>query len=226
VNVSSIVYVDLSTEENIYWTSHVRIVLILSRTEFQKYSKGIGSICGKEKSCSCMDWVQLFHPTNFYLKRTRVTAFIIDETMLQIGSDYAWFWVAIEPVHKQVLGVYVSRHRNMLVAESFLRTLIKVYGKHTVYSDGGSWYPEACSYLGLKHLLHTSFEKSIIERTIEYFKDRTEHFDDYYPCKNTIQYDLIHVHNWLGLFVFMHNADILDIKFMTLVRLMRGESLN
>jgi transposase-like protein len=38
--------------------------------------------------------------------------------MLQIGSDYAWLWVAVvEPVHKQVLGVYISRHRNMLVAE-------------------------------------------------------------------------------------------------------------
>ena len=29
----------------------------------------------------------------------------------------------------------------MLIPESFLRSLIKVYGKHTVYSDGGSWYP-------------------------------------------------------------------------------------
>ena len=143
--------------------------------------------------------------------------------MLQIGSDYAWLWVAIEPVHKQVLGVYVSRHRNMLVAESFLRSLIKVYGKHTVYSDGGTWYPEACSYLGLKHLLHTSFEKSIIERTIEYFKDRTETFDDYYPCKHKIEYELSHVHNWFSLFVFMHNADILHIKFMNLIRIMRGE---
>jgi putative transposase len=53
--------------------------------------------------------------------------------MLQIGSDYAWLWVAIEPVHKQVLGVHVSRHRNMLVAEYFLRSLIKVNGKHILY---------------------------------------------------------------------------------------------
>ena len=36
--------------------------------------------------------------------------------------------------------------------------------------------------LGLKHRLHTSSEKSLIERAIQYFKDRTEHFDDYYPC--------------------------------------------
>ena len=111
----------------------------------------------------------------------------------------------------------------MLVAESFLRSLIKVYGKHTVYSDGGTWYPEACSYPNFEHRLHSHLEKSIIERTIEYFKDRTETFDDYYPCKHKIEYELSHVHNWFNLFVFMHNADILHIKFMNLIRIMRGE---
>ena len=190
---------------------------------FRSTAKALDPFVEKRSHVAVWNWVQLFNPNKFYLKRTKVTAFIIDETMLQVGSDYAWLWVAIEPVHKQVLGVYVSRHRNMLVAESFLRSLIKIYGKHTVYSDGGTWYPEACSYLGLKHLLHTSFEKSVIERTIEYFKDRTENFDDYYPCKHKNEYELSHVNNWLGLFVFIHNADILHIKFMDLTLLMRGE---
>jgi putative transposase len=40
------------------------------------------------------------------------------------------------------------------------------------------WYPETCNSLGLKHILHTPFEKSIVERAIEYVKDRTEGFDD------------------------------------------------
>ena len=84
-------------------------------------------------------------------------------------------------------------------------------------------YPEGCSYLGHEHLLHTYFEKSIIERTIECFKDRTETFDDYYPCKRKIEYDLSHVSNWFGLFGLMHNADILYIKFMDLVLLLGGE---
>jgi putative transposase len=121
--------------------------------------------------------------------------------MLQIGSDQAWLWIAIEPVHRQILGVYISRHRNMLVAESFLRSSIKIYGRHTVYSDGGSSYPEACSYLGLKHMLHSPYEKSMVERTIEYLKDRTEVFDDYYPCMKTGLCNLRHVHKWLILFV-------------------------
>ena len=68
--------------------------------------------------------------------------------MIQIGPMEAWLlWVAIEPVHSTVLRIYLSRHRNMLVVESFLRSLIKIYGRHnTVYSDAGTWYPEACVF--------------------------------------------------------------------------------
>jgi hypothetical protein len=66
------------------------------------------------------------------LLQKRVSAFLIDETMVvQIGSDEAWLWIAtIAPLHQQILGVYISRHRNMIVTESFLRrSLVKVYGK-------------------------------------------------------------------------------------------------
>jgi putative transposase len=99
--------------------------------------------------------------------------------LIQIGdTNEAWLWVVVvEPIHYRILGVSISKHRNMLVAESFLKSLVKLYGKHIVYSDdGGSWHPEACNSLGLKHILHTPFEKSIIERAIEYVKDRTEGF--------------------------------------------------
>jgi putative transposase len=55
----------------------------------------------------------------------------------------------------------------MRVAESFLHSLVKLCGKHVVYSDDGTWYPEACHTLGLEHRLHSPYGKSIIERTIE-----------------------------------------------------------
>ena len=70
-------------------------------------------------------------PKHLYCCKRRVSAFLIDETMLQIGSTEAWLWVAIEPIHKQILGVYVSRHRNMIVAEAFLRSLVRIYGGNT-----------------------------------------------------------------------------------------------
>jgi putative transposase len=63
-------------------------------------------------------WVQRFNPRRLYRCKRRVSAFLIDETMLQIGSsNEAWLWVAVEPIHKQILGVYISRHRNMIIAE-------------------------------------------------------------------------------------------------------------
>jgi putative transposase len=69
-------------------------------------------------------------------------------------------------------------------------------------------YPEACNSLGLKHILHPPFEKNIIERVIEYVKDRTESFDDYYPCMKKEICNLSHVYQWIILFVSMHNRVI------------------
>ncbi|HZC47489.1 MAG TPA: hypothetical protein VE244_00375, partial [Nitrososphaeraceae archaeon] len=31
---------------------------------------------------------------------------------------------------------------------------------------GGTWYPQACKFLNMNHHLHSSYEKSMIERTI------------------------------------------------------------
>jgi hypothetical protein len=33
----------------------------------------------------------------------RVSAFIIDETVIQIGSQHFWLWICIEPIHSSVL---------------------------------------------------------------------------------------------------------------------------
>jgi putative transposase len=101
-----------------------------------------------------------------------------------------------------VLGIYISEERNMLVAEKFIRSLVDKYGKHTVYTDGGTWYPEACNVIGLKHYLHSSVEKSLMERVNQYFKDRIESFDDYYPCKQKDECNLFHVYNWIQ-FLFL-----------------------
>jgi putative transposase len=119
-----------------------------------------------------------------------------------------WLWVAIEPKDKMILGIRISIERSMLVTEQFIRSLIRKYGKHNISTDGGTWYPQACRFLNLEHHIHSSIEKSFIERTIQYIKDRTEYFDDYFPCTR-ISCKLEHIMNWLGLFVEMHNREIL-----------------
>ena len=152
---------------------------------------------------SVWNWIQRFDSCNIY-KRKRVSAFIIDETVIQVGSQHFWLWFCIEPIHSSVLGIYISEERNMLVAEKFIRSLVTKYGKHTVYTDGGTWYDEACNVLRLKHYLHSPFQKSLMERVNQYFKDRTESFDDYYPCMQD-ECNLFHVYNWIQFFVSMYN---------------------
>lgn len=44
----------------------------------------------------------------------------------------------------------------------------------------------------------------MIDRKIQYVEDRTESFDDYFPCKRKIC-KLIHLRNWLNLFAICHN---------------------
>jgi putative transposase len=93
----------------------------------------------------------------------------------------------------------------MLVAERFIVSLINKFGKHPVSTDGDTWYPKACHFLKLKHHLHSPLEESIIERTIQYIKDRTECFDDYFPCRKKNRCELQHVKQWFNLFISHHN---------------------
>jgi transposase-like protein len=76
----------------------------------------------KRSYVSIWNWIQRFGSCQIY-KRKRVSAFIIDETVIQIGNQHFWLWICIEPVHSSVLGIYISEERNMLIAEKFIRSL-------------------------------------------------------------------------------------------------------
>ncbi|MGD1836577.1 MAG: DDE-type integrase/transposase/recombinase [Nitrososphaeraceae archaeon] len=70
-----------------------------------------------------------------YNKQRRISACIIDETVIQIRNQNFWLWIWVEQVHKSVLGIHISRERNMFVAEQFIKDLVEKYGKHVVYTD-------------------------------------------------------------------------------------------
>jgi transposase-like protein len=54
----------------------------------------------------------------------------IDESCFQVGGEEAWLWIAVEPYRRKALGVYVSMHRNTLVAELILAQLKAKYEAH------------------------------------------------------------------------------------------------
>ncbi len=161
----------------------------------------------KRSHVAIWNWIQKCHPRKISSKRKKMEEYIVDETLIKVGSKLVWLWVVIEPETRQILALSISNERNMLIAERFLSDVVKIHGKHPVSTDGGTWYPMACKFLRLKHHIHSPFEKSLIERTMQYIKDRTECFDDYFPCR-TINCKLKHVRNWMNLFVEYHNKEL------------------
>ena len=77
-------------------------------------------------------------------KKEGIFDFIVDEPQIKVGSEYIWLWVAIEPENKEIIGIRISKERNMFVAESFVFTIVKEHGEHSNSTDGGgTWYPQS-----------------------------------------------------------------------------------
>jgi len=165
----------------------------------------------KRNHVSIWNWIQKYHPQKLSYRRRKISKYVVDETLIKVGSESIWMWVAIEPENREILALSISKERNMLIAERFIADLVRIHGKHPVSTDGGTWYPQACRFLKLEHHVHSSLEKSLIERTMQYIKDRTESFDDYFPCKLK-NCKLKHVRNWLQLFVDHHNKELEAVK--------------
>ena len=185
-------------------------ILYFSGLSLRKSSERLSQMY-KRNHVTIWNWIQKYHPRKISTKRKRISEFIVDETLLKVGSEYIWLWVAIEPQNRQILALNISKERNMLIAERFIADLVRIHGRHPVSTDGGTWYPQACRFLRLSHHIHSSLEKSLIERTMQYIKDRTESFDDYFPCKLK-NCKLKHVRNWLQLFVDHHNSELKMLK--------------
>ena len=161
----------------------------------------------KRSHVAIWNWIQKYPSKRIFSPRNKINEFIVDEAVIKVGSEPTWLWVAIDSKNKRILAQSISKERNMFVAERFLSKALDEYGKHPVSTDGGTWYPQACRFLKLQHHLHSSLEKSLIERTMQYIKDRTENFDDYFPCRKK-NCKLNHVNNWLNLFVHHYNKGI------------------
>ena len=153
-------------------------------------------------------WIQKHQPERLFFRETKVSELIIDEAQIKVGSEHIWLRVAIESETRNILAMRMSKERNMFVAERFLSNLVKDYGKHPLSTDGGTWYPQACKFLKLEHHTHSPCEKGIMERTVQYIKDRTESLDDYFPCRKK-NCKLKHVQQWLNLFANYYNKEVI-----------------
>ena len=84
---------------------------------------------------SIWDWIQRYNPKKISSKKSKVLEYVIDETVIKIGSELIWLWVAIDNKTKRILRLSISKERNMFVAERFVADLIKNHGKHPIATE-------------------------------------------------------------------------------------------
>jgi putative transposase len=190
--------------EDIVYAVHLYFLGLSLRNTSKALSRFV-----KRSHTAVRDWIQKYRPERLFYKKKKVAEFIVDETQIKVGSELIWLWVAIEPENKRILALSISKERNILIAERFLSGIVKDYRNHPVSTDGGTWYPQACRFLNLHHHIQSTYEKNIIERIIQYIKDRTEYFDDYFPCRKK-NCKLKHVRRWFDWFVFHYNRNIMS----------------
>ena len=116
--------------------------------------------------------------------------------------------VAFEQDPRIMPGFHVSRRGNSIDAYLFIRRLAHKYGRVPIYTDGAGWYSDACRWAGVEHVVYGHPLKNLMERMVQYVKDRTEAFDDLFPVggrRLSSRRAFERMLNWLSAFMFMHN---------------------
>ncbi len=210
-----------------YELIYYAVFVVFQGLSFEKCAKTIEPLI-KRTPKAIWDWYQELGSDRsiskiFRLGRERVKIFAIDETEITIAGAKAYLFLAYEPFEERILGLYLTWQPNSIVVEMFLKELRKMYGKHPVWTDGAEYYALACQSLGWKH--HTyqrgSWLWEATERAIQYLKDRTEAFDDLFPCRSHgLKCSLKHVWNWVNLF-FLHHQPTYQLYIEAIMEEMR-----
>ncbi|MDI6883920.1 MAG: DDE-type integrase/transposase/recombinase [Hadesarchaea archaeon] len=126
---------------------------------------------------------------------------VVDETEVRTRDGLIWIFAAIDPENREIVGLHVSKHRELVDVLQFLkRCLRRCEGKPTLISDGGPWYRWPAQRLGLEHVVLSGGDRNYIERLFETFKDRIRTFDCFFPTER-----IESVQNFCYAFGFFYN---------------------
>ena len=126
-------------KKNTFRVHMLRLILVFFRSITKKSIWKIIFLI-KRNHVSIWNWIQRYKPEKIASKRKKIEEYIIDETIIKVGSNYIWLWIAIEPTKQEILGISISLERNMFVAEKFISKLCKIHGKHLPSQQRRWWY--------------------------------------------------------------------------------------
>jgi putative transposase len=68
----------------------------------------------KRNHVSIWNWIQKYKPEKLPSEKKKISEYVIDETVIKVGSEYIWVWVAaIKPESKEILRISVSKERKI-----------------------------------------------------------------------------------------------------------------
>jgi|SRR3954447_5811821 transposase-like protein len=68
-------------------------------------------------------------------KRKKNEEFFLLMKLINVGFKYIWLLVTIEPKHRQIIQIYISIKRDMLIAEHYISSLINKYDRYPVSTE-------------------------------------------------------------------------------------------
>jgi putative transposase len=145
--------------------------------------------------------------------RGKVKLLLIDDTRVEVGGREVVLFVAFEPILRRIVYMSFFEAANILTALTFMRKVKAIYrSRMEVLTDGAQYYRTACKFLNLEHDVYDSRLRNIMERIIQYVKDRTRDFDDYIPCRRK-KCDKKHAQMLLSSIGYMINEVYLNKNF-------------
>jgi len=109
-------------------------------------------------------------------KRFRNTV-ALDETVVKLHGFRAYIWSALDVDSGEILAIYASWSRNMIVAMKFVRIVLdRCLNKPLIIVDKRPWYRWALDRIGLKYQYQRFGVRNIVERFFGYLKQRTRRF--------------------------------------------------
>jgi putative transposase len=121
--------------------------------------------------------------------------------------------VAFEPRLRRIVYMRFFEVANIFTALTFMKKVKALYrSKMKILTDGAQYYRTACKFLNLDHDVYDLRLRNVMERIVQYVKDRTKDFDDYIPCRRE-RCDKRHAQMLLTSIAFMINEVYLNKDF-------------
>jgi len=83
--------------------------LYFSGLSLRKTSERLSQIY-KRNHVTIWNWIQKYKPLKIRVRKRKILEYIVDETLIKIGFEYIWIWVAIEPENRQILALLLLKN--------------------------------------------------------------------------------------------------------------------